>query len=162
MKMSFPSSALESNFFASLMHSKSASNDSIYTAYDFPFDANENPHYNSSLLAPAGESSQHLTSILQQLFNRMSDNNSLFRSYSSSRASPSASSTPVYPSFVHSVEILFPSHSPELGRSFHYFALISLWFVLIINPIVVTTHSSTGDDAPRNSFLYLDSLWCDR
>lgn len=139
MSMSFSSSSSRNNMFSSLIHTPTSSNESSFSAYDYLYETNEN-NYNGSFFAAPAAGPQHLAAILQQLFARMSDNQTFFRSYPSAQLS---SSTSAYPSSFLSPEILLPSHSPEIAHSYRYLAFISLWFVLIINPIVVRASSVT-------------------
>ncbi|CAF1168451.1 unnamed protein product [Adineta ricciae] len=102
-------------------------NESSLSFFDYPFDISEH-HMNQS--TSHSQDSQHLATILQQLFSKMSDNHSVFQPSSSSRLSSatgllslsSSSSLPVSSNHVNTSYLL---------------AKISLWFVLIVNPIVI-------------------------
>ena len=97
-------------------------NESLMPAYDYLYDStDQNTSYSSG--------SQHLALMLQQFFSKMSDNQTMFdlspSSSSQTKTSPSLS-------FVSSL----PSSSND-ADSYRFLAIISLCFVLLINPIVV-------------------------
>ena len=111
---------LANNVFSNLANLISGNNESSRSTDDYFYD---NREYN---LTYAG-GSQHLESILQQLFSKMSDNET---------ASSGSLSTGIrFPSSLSLVSTL-PSSSND-ANSFRILSFISLWFVLIINPIVV-------------------------
>lgn len=103
-------------------------NETSMPFFDHLFDTSEH-QMNQSL--GHSQDSQHLATILQQLFFKMSDNHSAFHMSSNSRLSsatgllsPSSSSSS-------------PASSNHVNTSY-LLAKISLWFVLIVNPIVVS------------------------
>jgi hypothetical protein len=110
----------------------SGSNESSFSAYDYLYDNMENTNSSYS----SGSGSQHLAAILQQLFSKMLDNQTEFISQSNSPLSDSTSSS-LFPTSLFSYET-FLSTSKNTKNSYHLFTSISLWFVLIINPIVVS------------------------
>jgi hypothetical protein len=98
-------------------------NESSLSAYDYLYDSGENNMSHSG-------GSQHLEAILQQLFSKMSDNQTL------SNLGLSSSSTEMkFPSSLSFVSTL-PASSND-ANSYRILSFISFWFVLIINPIVV-------------------------
>lgn len=106
-------------------------NDSSIATYDYIYDSMDH-QINSS------GGSQHLETILQQLFSKMSDNQTTYNIPSkslSALSSASSSSSLSSLSFVSSL----PSLSNDNNKnSFHLLSIISFWIVLIVNPIVVT------------------------
>jgi hypothetical protein len=113
-----------------LVNGPSTSNESLFSAYDYLVDNNENN--NSSY---SGGGSQHLATILHQLFSKMLDNQTKFISQSNFPLLNSSSSS-LFPTSLFSYETFLPT-SKSNKNSYHLFTSISLWFVLIINPIVV-------------------------
>jgi len=86
-------------------------NESISPTYDYLYDSTDhNMSYSGG--------SQDLEIMLQQFFSKMSDNQTIYDlpSGSSSRTESSSSND---------------------AKSYHLLSIISLWFVLLINPIVV-------------------------
>ena len=102
-------------------------NESVLPVYDYMYDiTDQNTSYSGG--------SQHLETMLEQFFSKMSDNQttSNFPSSSSLRTKPSP---PLF--FAPSL----PSSSSSTdGNSFRFLPIISLWFVLLINPVVVKTN----------------------
>jgi hypothetical protein len=109
---------LVNNIVSNLANIVPRNNESLLPAYDYLYDSiDHNMSYSGG--------PQHLETILQQLFSKMSDNQTTHNIPSSSSSSSSLS-------FVSSL----PSSSND-ANSYRLLAIISLWFVLIINPIVV-------------------------
>ncbi len=79
-------------------------NENIIPAYDYLYDSTD--HNMSYSGGP-----QHLATMLQQFFSKMSDNQTIFD--------------------------LSLSSSSNDENSYRFLSIISLWFVLLINPIVV-------------------------
>ena len=163
ISMSKLSAVLANSFMSSLV--KTSMNESFLSAYDYLYDTDDNSKNNSASSnspSPFGASapdSQHLASILHHLllFSKMSDNQSSSRTGSGSSAFGSWVTDPA--SFL-SLEGFIPSASlPNTAHSYRFLSLISLWFVLIVNPIVVSSRDSLHLPWPRSS---LDSLWCNR
>ena len=93
-------------------------NESTIPAYDYLYDSADNntSHYSGG--------SQHLATMLQQFFSKMSDNQTTFDlPFGLSSQTDSSSSS-------------LPSSSND-ANPYHLLSVISLWFVLLINPIVV-------------------------
>jgi hypothetical protein len=97
----------------------SGTNDSSSFAYDYLYDNIENINTSYSVGGP-----QHLATILHQLFSKMANNQTTYKTQSNSALSDI------------SFETVLPS-STSNKNSYHVLSFISLWFVLIINPIVV-------------------------
>jgi hypothetical protein len=111
------------NVFSNLAYLIPGNNESSHSTDDYFYDSRE---YNMSYTG----GSQHLESILQQLFSKMSDNET-----ASSVSLSSLSTGMKFPSSLSLIST-FPSSSND-ANSFRILSFISLWFVLIINPIVV-------------------------
>ncbi|UJR28701.1 hypothetical protein I4U23_009930 [Adineta vaga] len=106
-------------------------NDSQLSLFDYLFDSTENNFNHSTNHNPA---SQHLATILQQLFSKMSDNQSAF--HMSLSSSLSSSSTNLSPAILSRGSSSIPVSSNDVDTS-HVLSILSLWFVLIVNPIVI-------------------------
>jgi len=121
---------LVNNVVSNLVNIVPGNNESLFPVYDYLYDsADYNMNYSGG--------PQHLETILQQLFSKMSDNQTTYNIPSSSGVSFSSSRI-VSPSSLSLVSSL-PSSSND-ANSYRLLAIISLWFVLIINPIVVKIH----------------------
>jgi len=116
------------NIISNLINVASGTNESSSFAYDYLYDNIENTNTNYSIGGP-----QHLATILHQLFSKMADNQTTYKTQSNSDLSESSS---LVPTSLFSFETVLPS-SISNKNSYHVLSLISLWFVLIINPIVV-------------------------
>jgi hypothetical protein len=91
-------------------------NESISPTYDYLYDSTDhNMSYSGG--------SQDLEIMLQQFFSKMSDNQTTYDLPSGSSLRKESSSS-------------LPSSSND-ANSYHLLSIISLWFVLLINPIVV-------------------------
>ena len=126
---------LTNNIVSSLTNIVPGNNESLFSAYDYLYDSTEYNMNNSSMNHFGG--SQHLATILQQLFSKMSDNQTTYNIVSSSSSSSSASSGVLSPSSLPFVSFLPSSSSPSDANSYRLLSIISLWFVVIVNPIVV-------------------------
>ena len=113
-------------------------NDGISSTYDYLYDTgDQNTSY------AGGQQQQHLATMLQQFFSKISDNQTAFDlSFGLSSQAKSSGSL----SLVSSL----PSSAND-ANSYRFLALISLWFVLLINPIVVKKSS-------HRSILFFYSL----
>ena len=89
-------------------------NDSSIATYDYIYDSTDHQPNTSG-------GSQHLETILQHLFSKMSDNQTTHNIPSKNLPSSSSSSL----------------SNDNNNNSFHLLSIISFWFVLIVNPIVV-------------------------
>jgi hypothetical protein len=118
-------SELTNHIFSNLVNvvSGQQTNESSFLTYDYLYDNMEN-NTTTTNASPSG--SHHLATILQQLFSKMSDNQSAYKP----PKNPDLSSSSL------SFETLLPS-SASNANSYRLLSLISLWFVLIVNPIVV-------------------------
>ena len=133
---------LVNNLVYNLDHLMPGNNESYSSAFDYLYDSTDNNFNHSSLSHAAG--SQHLASILQQLFFKISDNGTSHNSQPSSSGtlpSSSGSSGALSPSLL-SIMSYRPVSSSD-AESFRLLSIISLWFVLIINPILVNTLVNT-------------------
>ena len=100
----------------------SGPNESAIGPYDYLYDNSDNVNSNGStsgLFGGSGNEPQHLAFMLAQLFSKISDNPN------NSKTSTSAGSL-----------------SSNETHSYRLLALLSLWFVLILNPIVVRQQQS--------------------
>jgi len=129
IKMNIPeyNTELVNNIVSNLANIVPRNNDSFLPAYDYLYDSTD--HNMSYSGGP-----QHLETILQQLFSKMSDNQTT-HNIPSSLSFSSSSSRVMSPSSLSLVSSL-PSSSND-ANSYRLLAIISLWFVLIINPFVV-------------------------
>ena len=107
------------------------SNESSVSVYEYLYDSTEN-HVNTSM-SNTGDS-QHLATILQQLFSKMSDNQTTYKLPSSRNLFPSLAGL-LSPSSLSLASSL--PQSSKNANSYYILSIISLWFVLIVNPIVV-------------------------
>ena len=110
-------------------------NESDAALSDYLYDTTNN-HLNQTSMSSSGDP-QRLASILQQLFFKMSDNRTLYDippGFSEAGIVPSSSGT-LSPSFLSVISYL--PVSPSDAESYRLLSVISLWFVLIINPILV-------------------------
>ena len=146
------------NFMANLL--QTSTNESVFSAYDYLYDSNDNNNNNSSsgsnsngfsLFGSPASGPQQLASILQELFTKMSDNESSSRNPSGSNIfGPSAR----YPPSFLSLEAFIPSAAlPNTAHSYRFLSLISLWFVLIVNPIVVSSTAALHALCDHRSLL---------
>jgi len=124
------STDLPSNIVSNLVNVPSGTNESSSFAYDYLYDNIETTNTNYSVGGP-----QHLATILHQLFSKMADNQTTYKTQSNSVLSDSSSSS-LFPTSLLSFETVLPS-SISNKNSYYVLSFISLWFVLIINPIVV-------------------------
>jgi hypothetical protein len=124
---------LVNNLVSNLANVAPGSNESLFSAYDYLYDSTENNINNNSMSYSGGP--QRLATILHQLFSKMSDNQTTYNIPSSSDLSGSSSSDRSALSSLPLVSF-FPS-SPSDANSYRLLSIISLWFVLIVNPIVV-------------------------
>jgi hypothetical protein len=122
------------NILSNLVNVGSGSNENSLSAYDYIYDNIENNNTSYSAAGP-----QHLATFLQQLFSKMSDNKTTYETQSHF---PSSS---IFPTSLFSYETLLPS-SISNTNSYHLLSFISLWFVLIINPIVVKSFISPSEN----------------
>jgi hypothetical protein len=135
---------LDNNLVSNLANITPGSNESSLSIFDYLYDSTDN-NINDNVNHTGGP--QHLATILQQLFSKMSDNQTIFNIPSSSSLS-SASSTGIL-----SQSLPASSNDPN---SHNLLSTISFWFVLIVNPIVVK----------KNLFkcfskqIFLDFIWC--
>jgi hypothetical protein len=118
------------NIFSNLLNIVSGINESSFSAYDYPYDNIETNNTNYFLGGP-----QHLATFLHQLFSKMADNQTTYKTHSNSTLSDSGSSS-IFPTSLFSFETFLSSSTIDTN-SYHILSFISLWFVLIINPIVV-------------------------
>ena len=109
-----------------LMNFVTSSNENLSSTYDYLYDSSEMQQSPMN----TSRNSQHLATILQQFFAKMLNNQTTFQSdFNFPLADSSASSAFPYETFVPT--------SVRTTNSYHLFTTISLWFVLIVNPIVV-------------------------
>ena len=99
---------------SNLAHIIPKHNESIIPVDDYLYD-----HMKHNGSDYSGES-QHLAAMLQQMFSKMSDNQTAFDLSFQTESSSSS----------------LPSSSND-ANPYHLLSVISLWFVLLINPIVV-------------------------
>lgn len=119
---------LFNNIFSNLANFIPGNNESSLPTYDYLYDnTDHNTNYSGG--------PQHLETILQQLFSKMSDNQTIHNMPSSSNIAFSSSSSGVISPSLSIVSSL-PSSSND-ANSYRLLSIISLWFVLIINPVVV-------------------------
>lgn len=121
---------LVNNIVSNLANIIPRTNESFSSTYDYIYDSSTDYNMNST----TGSDSQPLEIILQQLFSKMFDNQTVYNVPSSS--SVVLSSLGNKPSSSLSLVSTLPSSSTNVN-SYRFLAIISLWFVLIINPIVV-------------------------
>jgi len=119
---------LDNNIVSNLAYIAPGSNESSLSIFDYLYDSTDN-NINDNVNHTGGP--QHLATILQQLFSKMSDNQTIFNIPSSSSLS-SPSSTGI----LSRSSLPASSNDPN---SHNLLSTISLWFVLIVNPIVVKT-----------------------
>jgi len=117
---------LDNNLVSNLANIAPGSNESSLSIFDYLYDSTDN-NINDNVNHTGGP--QHLATILQQLFSKMSDNQTIFNIPSSSSLS-SPSSTGI----LSRSSLPASSNDPN---SHNLLSTISLWFVLIVNPIVV-------------------------
>jgi hypothetical protein len=116
MNMPEYNTELVNNIVSNLANMVTRSNENSLLSHDYSYDSTD---YNMSHAAGP----QHLETILEQLFSKMSDNQTTYNIPSSSSLSSSG--------------IIFPLSSSNDANPYRLLAIISLWLVLIINPIVV-------------------------
>jgi hypothetical protein len=131
---------------SNLVNVISGTNESSYSSYDYPYDTMEYSNNNTSSSGSGG--SQHLSKILQQLFSKMSDDETISKTSLNSNLS------------LLSFETLLPS-STNNPNSYRLLTLISFWFVLFVNPIVVNPKSKTSISL-HVFFFSIDFIWCYR
>lgn len=116
-----------------------ATNDNWFDSFDdnyYNLDATPN---NNNLSSIGGSS--HLA-ILRELFSRMSDNRTSFNTHTNSNVAAAANSSSLATGEFPSVFFFPVFHLPMStadAESYRLLAKVSLWFVLIVNPIVVRT-----------------------
>jgi hypothetical protein len=138
---------LVNNIVSNLANIVPRNNESFLPAYDYLYDSTDhNMSYSGG--------SQHLETILQQLFSKMSDNQTTH----TSSLSFSSSSRVISPSSLSLVSSL-PSSSND-ANSYRLLAIISLWFVLIINPVVVKIDFLERILKKNCFLLFIDFIWC--
>lgn len=124
-----------SNILSNLVNAISGPNETSFSAYDYLYDNNENNN-NNNTSSFFGNGPQHLATILQQLFHKMADNQTTYKTQSNSPLFDSSSS--LFPTSLYSFEAVLPPSTSTTNTRFYYIlSFLSLWFVLIINPIVV-------------------------
>ncbi len=124
---------LSNNIVSNLVNAASVSNESSFSAYDYLYDNIENNNNNNtSYFGSSGP--QHLATMLHQLFSKMADNQTKYKTQSNLPLFDSSSS--LLPTSLFSFETFLPSSTSNTNY-YHVLSYISLWFVLIINPIVV-------------------------
>ncbi|CAF3490520.1 unnamed protein product [Rotaria sp. Silwood1] len=105
-------------------------NENLFSAYDYLYDNTENNmNHNMSY----SKSLQHLSVMFQQFLSKISDSQTIYNT-SSSNISSSSFET-LFPSSLSIVSSL-PSSLND-PNSYRLLSVISLWFVLIINPILI-------------------------
>jgi len=117
---------VNNNIFSNFISPILPVNESSFSAYDYLYDSNDNNATSSQTVGGP----QQLAIILQQLFFKMADNKT------SSKTHSNAPSMNIPLVSTVSYETILPSSKTQTD-SFYLLSLISLWFVLIINPIVV-------------------------
>ncbi|CAF1347590.1 unnamed protein product [Adineta steineri] len=129
---------LPNSILTNIINVASSTNDSLYAAYDYLSDNNDQQITinNSKAMYSNGNGPQHLATILQQLFSKMSDEKTIYRTSSNSTLSDS-SSLSTFPTGLLPFNTLLLS-STNNTNSFYLLSLISFWIVLIINPIVIS------------------------
>lgn len=133
-----------------MMNFTSISNESLSPAYDYLYDNIENNNNTSYSNGDSG--SHHLAMILQQLFSKMFDNKTSLKLQTNSLLSDSS----LFP-----YETFLPS-SIGNKNSYYLFTTISLWFILIINPIVVKQNKRNLFQIFFFHFCFKDSIRCYR
>lgn len=118
---------INNNIFSNFISPNLVTNESSYSAYDYLYDTNDN-NITSNQQTVGGP--QQLAIILQHLFSKMADNKTSSKTHSNT---PSLT-IPLVSTI--SYETILPLSKTQTN-SFYLLSLISLWFVLIINPIVV-------------------------
>lgn len=151
IKMNIPeyNTELVNNVVSNLDHLMPGNNESYAAAFDYLYDSTDNTVEHSSVSSSAG--SQQLASILQQLFFKISDNRTSYNippGISGVGSDPSSSGA-LSPSLLSVVSYL--PVSPSDAESYRLLSIISLWFVLIINPILVNI--LVNIDETRLAFL---------
>ena len=120
------------------------SNETISSVFDYLYDIQDtNVNNNNTLPSPAG--SQHLAAILQQLFSKIADNRTALNGHNISSSSAVASSFSLATGEFSSAFLSLGFHLPissNGAESYRLLSIVSLWFVLIINPIVVCWYES--------------------
>ncbi|CAF3411413.1 unnamed protein product [Rotaria socialis] len=106
-------------------------NDSLVSPYDYLYDNTEN-NMNNNIPYPGGI--DQLSTIFQQLFSKISGNQTTYNTPSSS-GSLSPLSRMVFPLSISVVSSL-PSSLND-ANSYRLLSITSLWFVLIVNPISI-------------------------
>ncbi|CAF1525404.1 unnamed protein product, partial [Adineta steineri] len=129
---------IANSILTNIINVASSTNDSLYAAYDYLSDNNDQQITinNSKAMYSNGNGPQHLATILQQLFSKMSDEKTIYRTSSNSTLSDS-SSLSTFPTGLLPFNTLLLS-STNNTNSFYLLSLISFWIVLIINPIVIS------------------------
>ncbi|CAF2403790.1 unnamed protein product [Rotaria sp. Silwood2] len=124
---------LTNNTITSFLNVVPRINESSFVKYNYHNDSME---YNNNIHITnySGSDSQQLAMILQQFMSDMGDNETIYNILSSLDIFNSESS--VMPTSIFSFETFFPS-STSNTNSYHFLSFLSLWFVLIVNPIVI-------------------------
>jgi hypothetical protein len=112
---------------SNLFNGISGINESSYSSYDYPYDTMD--YYNNNTSSFGSGGSQHLSKILQQLFSKMYDDETISETSLNSNLSS-------FPTSLLSFETLLPSSATN-PNSYRFLSFISFWFVLFVNPIVV-------------------------
>jgi hypothetical protein len=107
------------------------SNHSSISLFEHLFDSVENNPNNSGGYS---KDSQRLATFLQQLYSKMSDNQSAYHIPPSLSLSPSSTGVLSASSLSLASSRSASSSNPNTP---HVLSIMSLWFVLIVNPIVV-------------------------
>jgi len=128
---------------SNLFNGISGINESSYSSYDYSYDTME--YYNNNTSSFGSSGSQHLSKILQQLFSKMSDDETLSETSLNSNLSS-------FPASLLSFETLLPS-SANNPNSYRFLSFISFWFVLFVNPIVVNQKQNFLFNTISFSFL---------
>ncbi|CAF1382633.1 unnamed protein product [Rotaria sordida] len=105
-------------------------NESLFSTYDYLYDNMEN-NMNNNMSYSGGL--QHLSTMFQQLLSKISDNQTTYNISSSSLSS--SLSEILFPSSLSSGSSLSSSYND--ANSYRLLSIISLWFVLILNPILI-------------------------
>lgn len=128
LNMTEYSTELTNNMVSNLVNAISGTNESSFSAYDYLYDTIEN---NNNTIFSTNSGSQQLATMLQHLYNKMSDNQTTHKSQSNLDLFGSK--------FSLSYEKFLPSSTTNTNP-YWLLSSISFWFVLIVNPIVVISH----------------------
>ncbi|CAF3059868.1 unnamed protein product [Rotaria sp. Silwood2] len=121
---------LVNNFMLNLANKVPGNNESLFPTYDYLNDHTEN-NMNNNMSYSGGL--QHLSVMFQQLLSKISDNQTTYNTSSSSLSSP-------FSGTLFSSSLSFVSSLPSSvndANSYRLLSIISLWFVLILNPILI-------------------------